>query len=129
MQLGELLKQISVIDFLPEHSAMVGNVKGLSTNSQDISVGDLFIGLPGTNVDGGEFWQSALDNGAIAAVVSPEVFAKFPVTNGQTSCNQMDLFLISKELFHANLILSEFKLLIYLNSCSSFYRSISIFSF
>jgi UDP-N-acetylmuramoyl-L-alanyl-D-glutamate--2,6-diaminopimelate ligase len=42
----------------------------LTTNSHAVQPGNLFIGMPGTRVDGGDFWQSALAAGAIAAVVS-----------------------------------------------------------
>jgi UDP-N-acetylmuramoyl-L-alanyl-D-glutamate--2,6-diaminopimelate ligase len=34
--------------------------------------------MPGTRVDGGEFWQSALEAGAIAALISPSAAGKFP---------------------------------------------------
>ena len=45
-------------------------------NSHACQVGDLFIGMPGTRVDGGEFWQSAIASGAIAALVSSQVAQK-----------------------------------------------------
>jgi UDP-N-acetylmuramoyl-L-alanyl-D-glutamate--2,6-diaminopimelate ligase len=51
-------------------------VTGLSTNSHACAPGTLFIGMPGTRVDGGEFWPSALSGGAIAALLSEEAFEK-----------------------------------------------------
>ncbi|OKH17617.1 UDP-N-acetylmuramoyl-L-alanyl-D-glutamate--2,6-diaminopimelate ligase [[Limnothrix rosea] IAM M-220] len=83
MQLGELLGQVSVIDALPDHPVLTQEIKGLTTNSQGVVTGDLFIGLPGARVDGGEFWQGALDSGAIAAVISAEAVEKFPAKNGE----------------------------------------------
>ncbi|MGB2925730.1 MAG: UDP-N-acetylmuramoyl-L-alanyl-D-glutamate--2,6-diaminopimelate ligase [Limnothrix sp.] len=84
MQLGELLQAVSVLESLPEHTALQQEVKGLSTNSQGSTQGDLFIGLPGTRVDGGEFWRGAIEGGAIAAIVTPAALEKFP--NQQDAC-------------------------------------------
>jgi UDP-N-acetylmuramoyl-L-alanyl-D-glutamate--2,6-diaminopimelate ligase len=36
--------------------------------------------MPGTRVDGGEFWQSALQDGAIAAIISSTAGSKIPPT-------------------------------------------------
>lgn len=75
--LRELLSSIAVSP-LPEHPALTQEVKGLTTNSHICQRGDLFIGMPGTRVDGGEFWQSALKEGAIAAVISPQAAQSCP---------------------------------------------------
>ena len=56
-------------------------IKGLCTNSHACHPGDLFIGMPGTRVDGGEFWSSALEAGAIAAVVSPDALRRRPCSD------------------------------------------------
>lgn len=77
MKLRELLAAIPHLE-LSEHIALDAEVKGLSTNSHACSPGDLFIGMPGTRVDGGEFWESAIAAGAIAALISPQVAAKIP---------------------------------------------------
>jgi UDP-N-acetylmuramoyl-L-alanyl-D-glutamate--2,6-diaminopimelate ligase len=74
MKLRELLATLPVT--LPEHPALEAEVKGLTTNSHACQPGDLFIGMPGTRVDGGEFWSGAITAGAIAAVVSPAAAAK-----------------------------------------------------
>ncbi|MBD2305312.1 UDP-N-acetylmuramoyl-L-alanyl-D-glutamate--2,6-diaminopimelate ligase [Chroococcidiopsis sp. FACHB-1243] len=76
MKLGELLAKVDSIEQLPQHPALDLEVKGLTTNSHACQVGDLFIGMPGTRVDGGEFWQSAIASGAIAALVSSQVALK-----------------------------------------------------
>jgi UDP-N-acetylmuramoyl-L-alanyl-D-glutamate--2,6-diaminopimelate ligase len=55
------------------HPALDAEVKGLSTNSWDCQPGDLFLGMPGTRVDGGNFWASALEAGAVGALVSTQV--------------------------------------------------------
>lgn len=75
MKLRELLARIDLVE-LPNHPAMDAEVKGLATNSHACQPGDLFIGMPGTRVDGGEFWQSAIAQGAIAALVSPRAAEK-----------------------------------------------------
>src|SRR5579883_1893249 len=76
MTLRELLAVVSGIDSLPDHPALEAEVKGLATNSQTCQPGDLFIGMPGTRVDGGDFWAGAIAAGAIAAVVSPQAAQK-----------------------------------------------------
>ena len=70
MKLRELLASVDLQ--LPNHPALESEVKGLATNSHACQPGDLFIGMPGTRVDGGEFWESAIAAGAIAALVSPQ---------------------------------------------------------
>lgn len=76
MKLRELLTAVEGIVQLPEHPAMDAEVNGLTTNSHATNVGDVFIGMPGTRVDGGEFWQSALNSGAIAAIISHQAAEK-----------------------------------------------------
>lgn len=80
MKLRELLAAIDKNIQLPEHPEMDAEVKGLTTNSHATNQGDLFIGMPGTRVDGGDFWQSALNSGAIGAVISSQAFEKHPPT-------------------------------------------------
>ena len=78
MILRELLATVEGIAQLPTHPALDGEVKGLKTNSHACGVGDVFIGMPGTRVDGGDFWHSAIASGAIAAIISPQAAAKHP---------------------------------------------------
>ena len=78
MKLRELLNKIPSIVAMPNHPALDVEVKGLSTNSHACQPGDLFIGMQGTRVDGGEFWESAIASGAIAALISPQAAAKCP---------------------------------------------------
>jgi len=72
-------------DSTVNHPHWEKEVTGLSANSQLIEPGMLFIGMPGTRVDGGEFWQSALEKGAIAALVSPEALAAKPAPENLTN--------------------------------------------
>jgi UDP-N-acetylmuramoyl-L-alanyl-D-glutamate--2,6-diaminopimelate ligase len=76
MKLRELLAAVNSVE-MPQAVADA-EVKGLKTNSHACSAGDLFIGMPGTRVDGGEFWPSAIASGAIAAIVSPQAVEKNP---------------------------------------------------
>lgn len=80
MKLRELIATVEGILELPQHPALEGEVKGLTTNSHATSPGDLFIGMPGTRVDGGDFWQSAISRGAVAAIVSANAWQKHPPT-------------------------------------------------
>ena len=78
--LHPLLHQVglAIPDGLPNQE-----VSSISCDSRRISGGTLFIGLPGTTVDGGSFWPEALAAGAVAAVISPAAAASQPVTAGQ----------------------------------------------
>ncbi|HBB34577.1 MAG TPA: UDP-N-acetylmuramoyl-L-alanyl-D-glutamate--2,6-diaminopimelate ligase [Cyanobacteria bacterium UBA8803] len=78
MKLRELLATIPDLVQMPDHPALKAEVKGLSTNSHACNPGDLFIGMPGTRVDGGEFWASAIASGAVAALISPQAAQKCP---------------------------------------------------
>ncbi len=80
MKLRQLLAKVELKQ-IPEHSALDLEVMRVCTNSHACQKGDLFIGMPGTRVDGGEFWHSAMGQGAIAAVVTPEAATKQPPTD------------------------------------------------
>lgn len=80
MKLRELLANISSDSVISDHPALDHEITGICTNSHACCQGDLFIGMPGTRVDGGDFWQSAISSGAIAAMISPEAATKYPPT-------------------------------------------------
>ena len=82
MKLRELLAKVESIKLPLKHSALDLEITGLSTNSHTCQPGNLFIGMPGTRVDGGEYWQSAIAAGAIAALVTTEAASKQPPSNG-----------------------------------------------
>ena len=82
MKLRELLAKVDNLQS-KEHQALDKEVKRLCTNSQACQAGDLFIGMPGTRVDGGEFWRNAVASGAIAAVVTTEAATKQPPQENQ----------------------------------------------
>ncbi|MDV3347735.1 UDP-N-acetylmuramoyl-L-alanyl-D-glutamate--2,6-diaminopimelate ligase [Leptothoe sp. LEGE 181152] len=82
MTLRELLAQLPP-ELLPniDHPALDQTVTGVCTNSTNCQPGNLFIGMPGTRVDGGEFWPGALEKGAIAAIISPSALQTQPATD------------------------------------------------
>ena len=84
MTLRDLLATLPDIS-LPQHPALDKKVMGLATNSHACQPGDLFIGMPGTRVDGGEFWSGAIAAGAIAALISPAAAEK-AASRQQNSC-------------------------------------------
>jgi len=86
MKLRELLATVESVLQLPSHPAMDVEVKGLKTNSHACQPGDLFIGMPGTRVDGGEFWESAIALGAVAALVSPQAARKRALSGAGVAC-------------------------------------------
>lgn len=85
MKLRELLGTISHIEQPSSQTALDLEVKGLTTNSHACQPGDLFIGMPGTRVDGGEFWEGAIASGAVAALVSSQAVQKHP-PKGEDAC-------------------------------------------
>lgn len=86
MKLREILASVPNIVESPNHPALDSQVTGLTTNSHACKPGDLFIGMPGTRVDGGDFWPSAIANGAVAALVSPKAAEKKAGEEGETPC-------------------------------------------
>lgn len=79
MKLRELLA-LGQIAHTSTHPNLDAEVTGLTTNSHTCKPGNLFIGMPGTRVDGGEFWQGGLTAGAIGAVISPAAAGVHPPT-------------------------------------------------
>jgi UDP-N-acetylmuramoyl-L-alanyl-D-glutamate--2,6-diaminopimelate ligase len=53
-------------------------VQAISGDSRRVGAGTLFVGLPGSRVDGGRFWRQALADGAVAAVIGPAAAAAEP---------------------------------------------------
>ncbi|WP_107806888.1 UDP-N-acetylmuramoyl-L-alanyl-D-glutamate--2,6-diaminopimelate ligase [Nodularia spumigena] len=88
MKLRELLAAVDGVDYQGLADA---EIKGLKTNSHACGVGDLFIGMPGTRVDGGDFWQSAIASGALAAIVSPAALQKNPPTGEAVVLSAADM--------------------------------------
>ncbi|MEO0801479.1 MAG: UDP-N-acetylmuramoyl-L-alanyl-D-glutamate--2,6-diaminopimelate ligase [Cyanobacteria bacterium J06642_2] len=60
-------------EIVPSQVADKIEITGLATDSRSVRPGQLFIGMPGTQVDGGKYWSQASENGAIAAFVSTDV--------------------------------------------------------
>ncbi len=78
MLLKDLLLAAGIAVEASEHPHLDTEVVGLTSNSHAVKPGYLFIGMPGTRVDGGEFWQGAIAQGAIAAIVSQNAAEKYP---------------------------------------------------
>ena len=76
MKLRELLAKANIEQ--SADNALDLEVNRVCTNSHACQPGDLFIGMPGTRVDGGEFWASAMGQGAIAAIITPNAAQKKP---------------------------------------------------
>jgi UDP-N-acetylmuramoyl-L-alanyl-D-glutamate--2,6-diaminopimelate ligase len=58
-------------------------VTGISCDSRLVGPGTLFVGLPGTQVDGGRFWPQVLAAGACAALIGPAAAAAVPPAPGE----------------------------------------------
>lgn len=101
MKLRQLLALSVPVASLPDHPALEQEVQGLSTNSHACQPGDLFIGMPGTRVDGGEFWPGAIAAGAVAAVVSESAAAKAGQASGQASGQPSDCIIACPDMNQA----------------------------
>ncbi|GBF79279.1 UDP-N-acetylmuramoyl-L-alanyl-D-glutamate--2,6-diaminopimelate ligase [Aphanothece sacrum] len=97
-KLSDLLAKIPNLTYIPTHPALEKEIKGISTNSHACQRGDLFIGMPGTRVDGGEFWQSALEDGAVSAIITPQAAAKFPATPDACIIQAEDMITVSAQI-------------------------------
>ena len=71
MRLHDLLNLVNVAY---QHELVNPIIKGISFNSSDVTKGYLFLGLPGTKVDGGVYCLDAFKNGAEAAIISEEAY-------------------------------------------------------
>lgn len=74
-RLHALLQQVGLAAAGPWAMAEVASI---SCDSRRLGPGTLFIGLPGTQVDGGVFWRQALAAGAPMALISPAAAAVDP---------------------------------------------------
>lgn len=66
----------------PTGALAQATVSGVSCDSRRVGPGSLFVGLPGTAVDGGSFWPEVLAAGAVAAVIGPAAAAARPPAPG-----------------------------------------------
>ncbi len=98
MKLRDLLAKIPDLLAIESDRALNSEVTGISTNSHACKTGDIFIGMPGSRVDGGEFWKSAIDNGAIAAIVSQEAAKKYPPSTTDCILTAKDPIAVCAEL-------------------------------
>ncbi|MBD2188233.1 UDP-N-acetylmuramoyl-L-alanyl-D-glutamate--2,6-diaminopimelate ligase [Pseudanabaena mucicola] len=73
MRLTQLLESAGYQHSQPELEGL--EVKRVITDSRSCQAGDLFIGMTGTQVDGGKFAPQAIAQGAVAAIISHQAFA------------------------------------------------------
>jgi UDP-N-acetylmuramoyl-L-alanyl-D-glutamate--2,6-diaminopimelate ligase len=59
-------------------------IRSISCDSRRVGPGTLFVGLPGSQVDGGTFWPQVLAAGAAAAVIGEAAAAERPPTADST---------------------------------------------
>lgn len=77
------------------------DIRGISTDSRTVQPGYLFIGIPGTGVDGRQFAAAALDQGATAVLLESGGKFDIPVTG-------VPVFRIDNLRSHVGLILNRF---------------------
>ncbi|MBE9524624.1 MAG: UDP-N-acetylmuramoyl-L-alanyl-D-glutamate--2,6-diaminopimelate ligase, partial [Chloroflexi bacterium] len=76
VHLSELVKHISVDNFLNADDPLI---TGIALNSRHVREGYLFVALRGTNVDGHNYIEDAIQRGA-AAVVGTKLIGELPVS-------------------------------------------------
>lgn len=77
MQINTLLDNISYIETVGTED-IVEDIQGISYNSKKVQRGDLFICLTGEHVDGHEFADEAVSNGALVCVVERRLNLDIP---------------------------------------------------
>lgn len=89
MKLQELLTKAGIVPADQDNPALTAEVQGLSINSRTCKQGDLFLGMPGTTVDGGDFWPNALELGAVGAIISQESAKKSSIASSVIAVDDM----------------------------------------
>lgn len=77
MQLSSLLQAV-----IPVPAAADRDVRRLVIDSRQVIAGDAFIALPGTQVDGRQFIETAIVKGAVSVLVEGELGEKVRIVNG-----------------------------------------------
>ena len=77
MLLSNLIEKMSYIELVNAES-LLDEVSGVSYNSKKVNSGDIFICLSGEHVDGHEFADEALLNGAVACVAERRLNNDYP---------------------------------------------------
>jgi UDP-N-acetylmuramyl-tripeptide synthetase len=72
MRLGNLIKEIETLDIIDLYN-YDDEIEGISYNSKRTQAGDLFICLTGEHVDGHEYAEEAVANGALACIVERQL--------------------------------------------------------
>ena len=72
--LSQLLREIIKIEDIPDIP-----ISGISINSSDITPGELYIAIKGSNYDGHEFIPEAIKNGASAVITDNNYIKKQPI--------------------------------------------------
>src|SRR5205814_9552325 len=72
--LNELLEGVTVVEPAPANP----EVTGLCYDSRRLKPGDCFVAIPGTHTDGHRYVETALRDGAVAAVVQRRVGTGWP---------------------------------------------------
>ena len=65
----KLHKLLYLVGIVPSLDLVNPEINDISFDSKKVSKGTLFLGMPGLNVDGGQYCIEALDNGAEAAII------------------------------------------------------------
>jgi UDP-N-acetylmuramoyl-L-alanyl-D-glutamate--2,6-diaminopimelate ligase len=91
--LGQLLEQAGIQPQVVQGSLEGVWVKGLCADSRQVQAGDLFLGMLGSRVDGGEFVGEALTRGAVAALLSQEAWKK---VSGEAEWGSQPLLLLPR---------------------------------
>lgn len=94
MELRELLEKAGIDYPNSDRLILAKTVNRIITDSRQVQSGDLFIGMPGTKVDGSEYAQEALTKGAIAALVDqtvniPQSSKIIPIKDIVSACAQI----------------------------------------
>ncbi len=94
--LSEILKNIDIIDFSGDNSI---NIEGIGFNSREIKTNFLFVAINGTIVNGHNFIDSAIKNGASAVIYSDDIEKKENISYIKVKDTQKALALAASNFF------------------------------
>ncbi len=96
MELSKLISKIKVISINGNTNI---EVTGINHDSRKIKSGDIFIAIEGFRVDGHNFIQQAIDNGAKAIILSKKIFIDKDITVVEVEDSRLALAKVSSEFY------------------------------
>ena len=106
--LAELAQAISAVVHLNDTAADVAeniSAQRINTDTRNLKQGDVFLALRGEHFDGHDYLQTALDNGAAAAIIDETYFKELLLLNDDSGAKH----LLKKYKYHVKVLIPPTK--------------------